>query len=235
MQKKPNANLRSKLHNIIKKQTSKNERALTSEEAARLAKLRKMHDELTRGKNVQNRMLQTWLTQSEYAEFESDWLQQLEFRKELKDKPAKIKEYEAQLKKAIFYENKANGAHSRGKLDTALKFRNECEGRCERALELLEEILNENPAYSVWIDRAVTFDADSIPGLSPASMPRVVTSRSLDKQAGDIRIMSKIDIKMAVVERAIANLRRNSVGDAATSNADMAKLRAFLDAAGDED
>jgi len=40
---------------------------LTAEEAKRLAKLEEIGDKLRRGENVQNRQLQTWLSEDEYA------------------------------------------------------------------------------------------------------------------------------------------------------------------------
>ena len=41
-------------------------RTLTAEEAKRLAKLVAIADKLKRGENVQNRQLQTWLSDVEY-------------------------------------------------------------------------------------------------------------------------------------------------------------------------
>ena len=61
-----------------------------------------MLDELRRGENVQNRRLGTWLTETEYESFESDWESQLQIREELNDKPDKLKRYEDKLRKAIF-------------------------------------------------------------------------------------------------------------------------------------
>jgi hypothetical protein len=206
-QKKSNADWRSKLYAKIEKQTSDNEGALTEQEAKRLAKLRDMQDELRRGKNVPNRRLQAWLTDSEYAEIESDWKTQQELRKELKNKPIEIKAYEAKLKRAIFEENRANGAHSKGKIATAAKFRNRCERQCEEALEMLEELFHRDPSLTAWFDRSVSFDAEHVPHPSPVSMPRVVTSRSLDRQAGYVNVISKTDVKLTVVERAIQQLR----------------------------
>ena len=51
------------------KQTNRR-RKLTSEEAKRLAKLEAVADKLKRGENVQNRQLQTWLSEEEYEQLE---------------------------------------------------------------------------------------------------------------------------------------------------------------------
>lgn len=45
-------------------------RKLTAEEEKCLAKLEAIADKLKRGENVQNRQLQTWLSEDEYAQIE---------------------------------------------------------------------------------------------------------------------------------------------------------------------
>ena len=44
-------------------------------------------EKLRRRENVQNRQLQTWLSEDEYAQVDIEWQEQLEMREELKDKP----------------------------------------------------------------------------------------------------------------------------------------------------
>ena len=56
---------------------------------------------MKRGENVQNRQLQTWLTEDEYAQIATEWDTQKLFREELKDKPSQLKRYEDKLKEAI--------------------------------------------------------------------------------------------------------------------------------------
>ena len=58
---------------------------------------------------MQNRQLQTWLSEDEYAQIEAEWQEQLELREELKNKPSKLKRYEEKLKQAMFYYNRAEG------------------------------------------------------------------------------------------------------------------------------
>ena len=64
-----------------------------------MAKLNGVLDELRRGENVQNRRLATWLTETEYEGFKSDWESQQQIREELNDKPDELKRYEDKLKK----------------------------------------------------------------------------------------------------------------------------------------
>jgi hypothetical protein len=51
---------------------------------------------------VQNRQLQTWLSEDEYAQIDAEWQEQLELREELKEKPSDLKRYEKKLRDATF-------------------------------------------------------------------------------------------------------------------------------------
>ena len=95
-QNKLSTNIRQLLQKRIEKTNPR--RKLTSEEAKRLAKLEALADKLKRGENVQNRQLQTWLSDDEYAQIEAEWQEQLELRCELKDKPIELLRYEEKLK-----------------------------------------------------------------------------------------------------------------------------------------
>ena len=94
-QKKSNGNLNKLLQKRI--ETANPRSNLTTEEAKCLAKLEAIADKLKRGENVQNRQLQTWLSEEEYEQLEYEWQEQLELRSELKDKPSELKRYEEKL------------------------------------------------------------------------------------------------------------------------------------------
>ena len=70
-QKKPASNFRKLLQERIEKANPR--RNLTAEEGKRLKKLQAIADKLKRGENVQNRQLQTWLNEEEYAQLEYEW------------------------------------------------------------------------------------------------------------------------------------------------------------------
>ena len=118
--KRPIISIRQLLQKQIEKANPR--RQLTSEEEKRLAKLEAIAEKLKRGENVQNRQLQTWLRDEEYAEIEAEWQEQLELRSELKDKPSELKRYEEKLKQATFNYNRAEGYSSKGKHNTAKTF-----------------------------------------------------------------------------------------------------------------
>ena len=87
-QRKPRSNFRKLLQECLDKVNPR--RKLTKDESTKLAKLAKLGGivkKLRRGENVQNRQVQTWLSEGEYMQIDSAWQDQLELRKELKDKP----------------------------------------------------------------------------------------------------------------------------------------------------
>jgi hypothetical protein len=75
-QKKANGNFRQLLQEQIEKANPCRE--LTTEETKRLSKLKGIADKLRRSENVQNRQLQTWLSEEEYEQLEYEWQEQLE-------------------------------------------------------------------------------------------------------------------------------------------------------------
>ena len=65
-QKKPSSNFRNLLRERIDKANPR--RKLTAAEKRRLSKLEVIAAKLKRGENVQNRQLQTWLSEDEFAQ-----------------------------------------------------------------------------------------------------------------------------------------------------------------------
>ena len=222
-QKKPIVDFRKLLQERIEKANLR--RKLTTEEARRLAKLETIADKLKRGENVQNRQLQTWLSEDEYAQIEVEWQEQLELREELKDKPSDLKRYEEKLKQATFNYNRAEGYSSKGKHNSAKTFYNKSERLCEDALEVLQEILHYDSNLRVWFDRDISFEVGGDLSADIVSLPRLVTSRSHEKLSNDSRLTSKQSVKLAVVERAMHNIGRDAKPE---SKSKVSKLDKFL-------
>ena len=222
-QNKPNSNFRKLLKEKIEKANPR--RKLSAEETKRLNKLEGIANKLKRGENVQNRQLQTWLSEEEYAQIEAEWQEQLELRDELKDKPSDLKRYEDKLREATFNYNRAEGYSSKGKHNTAKTFYNKSESLCEDALEILQEILLYDSSLRVWFDRDINFEVGGDLSADIVSLPRLVTSRSNEKLSDDSRISSKQSVKLAVVERAMHNIGRDA---APASKDDVSKLDNFL-------
>ena len=200
-QKKRSSNFRQLQQERIEQANTS--RQLTSEETKRLAKLEAIADKLKRGENVQNRQLQTWLSEDEYKKLASEWDTQKLFREELKDKPKELKRYEDKLKEAIMMRNRSDAYHRKGKKSAAYKLDGKCESLCEDALEILQEIVAADASLHIWFDRNLDFAHGSLIDASLGNLPRLVTSRSIEKLSDDSRLVKKIDVKISVVESAI--------------------------------
>ena len=112
-QKQSSSNIRKLLQERIEKANPRRE--LSCEEEKRLTKLEAIAEKLNCGENVQNRLLQTWLGEDEYAQIEAEWQEQIKLRKELKDKPTDLKRYEEKLREATFNFNRAEGRKAKEK------------------------------------------------------------------------------------------------------------------------
>ena len=222
-QKQSSRNFRKLLQERIEKSNPR--RKLTAEETKRLSKLEAIADKLKRGENVQNRQLQTWLSEDEYEQLEYKWQEQRELRSELNDKPSELKRYEEKLREATFNYNRAEGYSSKGKHSTAKNFYNKSESLCEDALEILQEILHSDSNLRVWFDRDISFEVGGDLSADIVSLPRLVTSRSHEKLGDNSRLTSKQNVKLAVVERAMHNIGRDT---APASKDDVSKLDKFL-------
>ena len=174
---------------------------------------------------MQNRQLQTWLSEEEYEQLEYEWQEQLELRNELKDKPSDLKRYEEKLKQATFNYNRAEGYSTKGKHSNAKKFYYKSESLCEDALEIMQEILHYDSSLRIWFDRDISFEVGGDLSADIVSLPRLVTSRSHEKLSSDSRLTSKQSVKLAVVERSMHNIGRNA---APASTPTASKLDKFL-------
>ena len=218
-----NSDFRKLLQERLGKNNSR--RKLTAAEERRLSKLEAIVSKLIRGENVQNRQLQTWLSQDEYAQVDIEWQEQLEIREELKDKPDELKRYEDKLKEAIMMRNRSDAYHRKGKKAAAYKLDSKCESLCEDALEILQEVVAADASLQIWFDRHLDFGHGSLIDASLGNLPRFVTSRSIEKLRDDSRFVKKIDVKISVVERAIYSIGRDTV---VPSKGDSFMLEKFL-------
>ncbi|OJA06898.1 hypothetical protein QHL1GM_16630 [Halomonas sp. QHL1] len=205
-QKKPSSTWRERLNASSEISGAKRDN-LSANEQRKLAKLESMAEQLRRGKNVQNRQLQTWLSEDEFEQIEAEWQEQLELRKELKEIPDELRCYEEKLKQATFQFNRAEGYSNKGKHSIAKKFYDKSESLCEDALEILQEILHYDAHLRIWFDRDISFEAGSDLGADLVSLPRLVTSRSIEKKGSDCRLQTKLQVKLGVVGRAINTLK----------------------------
>ena len=222
-QKKSRSDFRKLLQERINKTNPRS--TLTADEQRRLSKLEAIVSKLKRGENAQNRQLQTWLSPDEYEQIAADWDTQKHFREELKDKPSELKRYDDKLKEAIMMRNRSDAYHRKGKKSTAYKLDGKCESLCEDALEILQEIVAADASLQIWFDRHLDFGHGSLIDASLGNLPRLVTSRSIEKLSDDSRLVKKLDVKIGVVERAIDSIGRDTT---VSSEGDSFMLEKFL-------
>ena len=99
------------------------------------------------------------------------------------------------------------------------------ESLCEEALEILQEIVAADASLQIWFDRNLDLAHASLIDASLGNLTSLVTSRSIEKQRDDSRLVKKIDIKISVVERAIYSIGRDK---AVPSKGDIFMLEKFL-------
>ena len=81
----------------------------------------------------------------------------------------------------------------------------------------------------MWFDRVLDLGHGSLVDAQLGNLPRVVTSRSSDRQTTDSRLMSKREVKIAAVEWAIsALLAVEPVDKEERKEPENAKLKEFL-------
>lgn len=78
----------------------------------------------------------------------------------------------------------------------------------------------------MWFDRPINFETGSDVSADLELLPRLVTSRSHQKQSSDARLSTKRDVKLAVVERAMFSIGRD---DVAVESGVSSKLQSLLD------
>ena len=119
--------------------------------------------------------------------FEGHWESQRQIKEKLKDKPDELRRYENKLHQATFNDNKAERFRKRGNKDESTRFYNLSESHSEDALEILQEIVAADASLHMWFDRGLDFGHGSLVDAQLGNLPRVITSRSFDRQTSDNR------------------------------------------------
>lgn len=206
---------------------------MVTDAAQRRGKLLLLLERMQVGQHVQNRDLETWLTEDAWVSYKAEADTQKKMRVDVQDKPEAVREYERLVRLANLAYNKSEGASVRGKGATAQKNFNRSDALYERALERLQEVVAADRSLCVWFDRDIEHKADSEIGLCPSAMPHVVTSRSLDNRGGGIlgQLRSKRDVKIWAIEMALAELSEDTshVAEEVGVSARMAHLLALRD------
>ena len=174
----------------------------------RLAKLRTVLEKLCSGKTVQNRQLQTLLSEESYARYLDDYTVQTEMRNSLKEKPTVITEYEKRLKAATFAYSKANAISARRKSKRIEEMFGNSDTKFEKLNEFLRENIEGHPELEAWFDRPIHTRPDNSFSLTPNAFPQIVTSRSVRNQGGGYMSNLKTirEVKIDAVQAEIETL-----------------------------
>ena len=174
----------------------------------RLAKLRTVLEKLCSGKTVQNRQLQTLLSEESYARYLDDYASQTEMRNSLKEKPSVIVEYEKRLKAATFAYSKADAMSARRKSKRIEEMFGNSDTKFERLNEFLRESIEGHPELEAWFDRPIHTGPDNNFSLTPDAFPQIITSRSVRNQGGGYMSNLKTirEVKIDAVQTEIETL-----------------------------
>ena len=191
-------------------------RILTAKDKKRLDKLNDLKTKLESGDHVQNKTLKNSLRPNEYSQLFEDWNYQKYVRGEIFSKPSSVSNYEEKLRVAILLYNRGKKYSQQGKQAQAKKLIHQSQSEFEQALTYLESEVKDDPSLHMWFDRSLNFGHQSELGLDPQSVPRAITSRSVENQSSGysgLGVMTKRDVKIQVINNAIDNLRHESETD----------------------
>ena len=89
--------------------------------------------------------------------------------------------------------------------------------------------VDADASLHMWFDRGLGFGHGGLVDAQLGNLPCVITSRSLDRQTTDSRLMSKREVKIAAVEWAISALLAVELVDKEErKERESAKLREFF-------
>ena len=167
----------------------------------RRERLEQARNRLAAGEDVTAQQMRSLLTPDELALYQQAWRDQQELRRQVKDKPDAVFEYERRLQAATFAYSKAD-AH-RGKNAKSMFHKSDVE--FERLWEYLLENIAGRSDLEIWFDRPIRNTPDSDAGLTPGTVPMVVTSKSVNNRRGGVfpGIQSKQQVKRDAIEAAL--------------------------------
>ena len=168
------------------------------------ARINVLINRLDAGEDVSRSSLARVLTPKQMADLDEDWKAEKSARKSTK--PPELKKYEKMLRAGLLLNGKYEATHRKMTAYNSKAMIEEAQHKMEKALEFAVELVQVNSSFRMWFDRDPK-DADF--GV-PASMPRVVTSKSHDNQSlsrGFPTGNSKRDLKKSALCEALAKLQ----------------------------
>jgi uncharacterized protein YwqG len=190
------------------------------------AKLKGLKRNLESDLHVQNHQLKRWLSDGGFKEMEDDWKSQQSLRVDLSSPPEEITEYKKRLQKVELFYYRAENYSQQKRTATAEDMYHKSKVLAEQLIEFLHGFLQTDQSLQMWFDR---LPDENNRGLTPESLPQVITSRSRFNQGGGFSRFkkSKQEVKIDAVERAITALDEPQVMDDAVA-ARSARMRSVL-------
>ena len=193
------------------------------------AKLVELKSKLLDGQHVQNRQLIKWLGDGAFKQMEGEWKQQQSLRVDLSSPPEEIIEYKERLQKVNLLYSRAENYSRRKRTAAAEDMYHKSEVLAEQLIEFLHEFLQTDQGLQIWFDR---LPDENNRGLTPASLPHAINSRSRFNQGGCCGYIkkSKQEVKIDAVEEALDKLDnpRSTTSEVAKLAAQAARLRAIM-------
>jgi hypothetical protein len=163
---------------------------------------------LEAGEEVSRGSLSRVLTPEQMADLDEGWKAEQVYRKQ--PKPREIKKYEAMLKRGLLLYGKYEATHHKLPAYDSRRLIQSAESALEKALEFAQEMVQNTNSLQEWLDR----DPNDCDGFTPASMPRVVTSKSADNQSSLKKApctYSKKQLKLIALQNALEELQPNDL------------------------
>jgi hypothetical protein len=163
---------------------------------------------LEAGEEVSRGSLSRVLTPEQMADLDKGWKAEQVSRQH--PKPREIKKYEAMLKRGLLLYGKYEATHHKLAAYDSRRLIESAESALEKAWEFAQEMVQNTNSLQEWLDR----DPNDCDGFTPASMPRVVTSKSADNQSALKKAPgthSKKQLKLIALQNALEELQPNDL------------------------
>ena len=174
----------------------------------RLSRIAQLISRLEANENASRGSLSRVLTPEQMADLDEGWKAEQVYRKQ--PKPLEIKKYEAMLKRGLLLYGKYEATHYKLAAYDSRRLIQSAESALEKALEFAQEMVQNTNSLQEWLDR----DPNDCDGFTPASMPRVVTSKSANNQSALKKApcsYSKKQLKLIALHNALEALQPNDL------------------------
>ena len=174
----------------------------------RISRIVHLINRLESSEDVSRGSLSRVLTPEQMADLDEGWKSEQVYRKQ--PKPREIKKYEAMLKRGLLLYGKYEATRHKLAAYDSYRLIQSAESALEKALEFAQEMVQNTHSLQEWLDR----DPKDCYGSAPASMPRVVTSKSADNQSAIRKApcsYSKKQLKLIALHNALEALQPNDL------------------------